>query len=203
MPLPVTTTVTPDPDPGPASAPAEADGRRRRGVASRRAILDAASRLIAEDGVGALTHRAVARTAGIPLARVTYHFPKVDDLMVAAARQYLQAFDDHLHATAADAVVGERSIVDVCTDVVHQLVTDGAREFLGMVEVRLALARRGRTVDDTGIVPMIESFGADRRRASAIAAAMFGFAVLAAAEPTTVAREHVRDHVLTVLGVEA
>lgn len=188
-------------DPTTPTTPAAADGRRRRGVASRHGILDAASRLIADVGVGALTHRAVAQAAGVPLARVTYHFPKVEDLMVAAARRYLEAFDDHLRATAAAALRGERSVVDVCTDVLHRLVTDGAREFLGMVEVRLALARRGRTVDDTGIVPMIESFGADPRRAMSIAAAMFGFAVLAAAEPTSVSRAQVRDHVRTVLGV--
>jgi hypothetical protein len=84
--------------------------------------------------------------------------------------------------------------------VLHPLVTDGAREFLGMVEVRLALARRGRTIEDTGIVPMIESFGADRARATSIAAAMFGFAVLAAAEPAVVDRAQVRDHVRRVLG---
>ena len=180
--------------------PVDLDGRRRRGVASRRAILDAASGLIAEVGVGALTHRAVAEAAGLPLARVTYHFPKVDDLMLAAARRYLQDFDDHLRATTQAALTGDRSVVDVVTDVLHGLVTDGAREFLGMVEVRLALARRGRTVEDTGIVPIIEAFGADRPRALSIAAAMFGFAVLAAAEPGTIERTQVRDHVRTVLG---
>lgn len=185
------------------AAPPSGDGRRRRGDASRRAILDAASRLIADAGVTALTHRAVAGAAGVPLARVTYHFPKVDDLLEAAAQQYLRDFDDRLRASAAAAVVGERSIVEVCTDVLHQLVTDGAREFLGMVEARLALARRGRTVADTGIVAVIESFGADRRRASSIAAAMFGFAVLAAAEPQAPARAQVRDHVRTVLGADA
>lgn len=186
-----------------ALAPAPEDGRRRRGDASRRAILDAASRLIADTGVGALTHRAVAGAAGVPLARVTYHFPKVDDLLEAAAHQCLRDFDDRLRASAAAAVVGERSIVEVCTDVLHQLVTDGARAFLGMVEVRLALARRGRTVADTGIVAVIESFGADRRRASSIAAAMFGFAVLAGAEPQPPERSQVRDHVRTVLGTDA
>jgi AcrR family transcriptional regulator len=182
------------------AAPPCPDGRRQRGVASRRVILDAACRLITDVGVGALTHRAVAATAGIPLARVTYHFPKVEDLMGAAAQRYLQDFDDHLRGLAAAALAGERSVVDVCTDVLHPLVTDGAREFLGMVEVRLALARRGRTIDDTGIVPMIESFGADRARATSIAAAMFGFAVLAAAEPAVVERAQVRDHVRRVLG---
>ena len=176
------------------------DGRRRRGVASRRVILDAASGLIADVGVGALTHRAVAEAAGLPLARVTYHFPKIDDLMLAAARRYLQDFDDHLRASAQAALTGDRPVVEVVTDVLHGLVTDGAREFLGMVEVRLTLARRGRTVEDTGIVPVIESFGADRARALSIAAAMFGFAVLAAAEPTAIERAQVRDHVRTVLG---
>ncbi len=177
-----------------------ADGRRRRGVASRQSILDAASGLIADVGVGALTHRAVAEAAGLPLARVTYHFPKVDDLMLAAAQRYLRDFDDRLRAGAAVALAGDRPVVEVVTDVLHGLVTDGAREFLGMVEVRLALARRGRTVEDTGIVSVIESFGADRARALSIAAAMFGFAVLAAAEPATIARTQVRDHVRTVLG---
>ena len=37
--------------------------------------------------VGALTHRSVARAAGVPLARVSYHYPRVDDLLVAAATQ--------------------------------------------------------------------------------------------------------------------
>ena len=64
------------------------DGRRRRGVASRRAILDAASGLIAEVGVGALTHRASPRRRPAPPRVPTT--PEVDDLMQAAARRYLQ-----------------------------------------------------------------------------------------------------------------
>jgi AcrR family transcriptional regulator len=179
---------------------AEPDGRRRRGDASRRAILDAATQLISDVGVAALTHRSVAEAAGVPLARVSYHFPTIDDLLVSAATEYLRAFDDHLRTMAEGARAGERSLVDACTDVLHELVTDGAREFLGMVEVRLALARRGRTVDDTGIVSVIRSFGADQQRALSVLAAMFGFAVLAATEPAPIERGQVRAHVRTVLG---
>ncbi len=120
--------------------------------------------------------------------------------MVAAAGQYLAAFDDHLRALAAEARRGERSIVEVCTDVLHTLVTDGARDFLAVVEVRLWLARRGRSVEDPGLVATIESFGADAARARSIMAAMFGFAVLAAAEPQTVTRAQVEGHVRTILG---
>ena len=196
-------TVGPRPSaPGAASSEPTPDGRRQRGDASRQGILDAATTLIGADGVGALTHRSVARAAGVPLARVSYHYPRVDDLLVAAATQYLRTFDEHLRSMAEGARAGERSIVEVCTDVLHELVTDGAGEFLGMVEVRLALARRGRTIDDpdTGIVSVIRSFGADQAWAMSIAAAMFGFAVLAASEPAAVDREQVRAHVEATLG---
>ncbi len=181
-------------------APETTDGRRQRGDASRRAILDAASQVIIDLGVDALTHRSVAEAAGVPLARVSYHFPKVEDLMVAAATQYLGAFDDRLRALAEGAATSRRSMVDACTDFLLDLVTVQSREFLGMVEVRLALHRRGRTVDDVGAVGIVRSFGADDRRARSIVAAMFGFAVLAASAPEPVTRSQVRDHVRSILG---
>lgn len=190
----------------PAPAPvgvADADGRRRRGDASRRQILDAATRLIAGDGVATLTHRSVAAEAGVSVARVAYHFPTVDDLLLSAAADYLRAFDERLRSLAERTLAGEGTLVDVCTDVVHDLVTTRAREFLGMLEVRLVLARRGRSVDDLGIVALIGSFGADQPRAGAIAAAMFGFAVVAASGPSPVSRAQVEEHVRTVLGALA
>jgi len=176
------------------------DGRRERGDASRRAILDAASRVIVDNGVDALTHRSVAEAAGVPLARVSYHYPKVDDLMVAAATQYLDAFDNRLRTLADSARAGKRSMVDACTVFLFELVTVQSREFLGMVEVRLALHRRGRTVNDAGVVRIIRSFGADERRALSIVAAMFGFAVLAATAPVPVTQSQVRTHVRSILG---
>lgn len=180
-------------------APAEPDGRRRRGETSRREILDAATAQIVRAGVGSLTHRAVAEAAGVPLARVSYHFPKVDDLLTAAAAQYLQAFDADLRQSAERSRSGAPSIIETCTDLLHELVTTGAQEFLAMVEVRLALARREQPVPDTEIVSVIMSFGADEVRAKSVVAAMFGFAVLAATEPSPVDRPVVRIYVQKVM----
>lgn len=180
-----------------------ADGRRRRGDASRRVILDAAVRSITDHGVATVTHRSVATAAGVSPARVSYHFPTVDDLLVSAATEYLRAFDERLRSMAEAARAGERSMVEVCTDVLHDLVTDGASTFLGMVEVRLVLARRRRSFDDAGIVSVIASFGASEPRARAIASAMFGFAVLAASGPDPISRHVVREHVRAVLGAES
>lgn len=175
------------------------DGRRQRGDASRRALLAAATTVLVEDGVGSLTHRAVAERAGVPLARVSYHFPKVEDLMVAAATQYLEEFDQRLREMAESALAGRRSLVEACTDFLLELVTTGSREFLAMVEVRLALHQRGRTIEAAGVLGVIESFGADAQRAGSIAASMFGFAVLAATEPEPVTRTQVRSFVRTIL----
>lgn len=180
--------------------PLPIDGRRQRGETSRRAILDAAAQVIIDDGVDALTHRAVAEAAGVPLARVSYHYPKVEDLMVAAAMQYLEGFDARLRAAAESARAGKRSMVDACTDFLLELVTVQSREFLGMVEVRLALHRRGRTVDELGAVAIIRSFGADERRARSVVAAMFGYAVLAATAPEPPHRSQVRTFVRSILG---
>jgi AcrR family transcriptional regulator len=65
-------------------------------------ILQEASRIIASDGYGALTMRAVARASGIKLGALQYHFRTREDLLRALAAHiadtYRVAFDAY-HAT--------------------------------------------------------------------------------------------------------
>ncbi|MFZ5724021.1 MAG: TetR/AcrR family transcriptional regulator [Pseudomonadota bacterium] len=59
-------------------------GRRTARTGSeqrRRAILDAALRIIVRDGVRAVRHRAVAAEAGVPLSATTYYFKDIHDLI--------------------------------------------------------------------------------------------------------------------------
>jgi DNA-binding transcriptional regulator YbjK len=76
----------------------DVDGRRARGDRRRELLLDAAMEVIAADGAGAVTHRAVAARAGVPPAAPGYYFGGVDDILVAAltraGRRYEQAVDD-------------------------------------------------------------------------------------------------------------
>ena len=58
--------------------------RPLRGEARRGLIVEAALRLIGEEGPGAVTHRRVAAEAGLPLAATTYWFKGKDDLLVSA-----------------------------------------------------------------------------------------------------------------------
>jgi DNA-binding transcriptional regulator YbjK len=57
-----------------AVATREAQGRREQ-------ILDAALRVIGRSGREAVTHRAVAEEAGVPLGSTTYYFDSRDDLL--------------------------------------------------------------------------------------------------------------------------
>lgn len=69
-----------------------------RGRARRTAILDAAIAVVARDGTGAVTHRAVAKVARVPLAATTYYFASRDDLLIEAFRHLtarrMQALDE-------------------------------------------------------------------------------------------------------------
>jgi DNA-binding transcriptional regulator YbjK len=70
------------------------DGRRRKGERRRAQLLAATMRVIERAGLAAVSQRAVAQEGGVPPSAVTYYFPSVDDLLVAALTA---CNDDYLH----------------------------------------------------------------------------------------------------------
>jgi DNA-binding transcriptional regulator YbjK len=65
-----------------SAAPATAaPGRSEQGAERRAAILAATVQLLVREGLAAVTHRAVAREAGVPLAATTYYFDSKDELV--------------------------------------------------------------------------------------------------------------------------
>ena len=65
--------------------------RQARGARRRDAILQAALRVIAEQGVAAVTHRAVATEADVPPASTTYYFKSLDELLEGALLMFVGA----------------------------------------------------------------------------------------------------------------
>lgn len=97
-------------DAGVRPLPPVADGRTARGAVRRRALLDATLAVLARDGVGGISHRAVAGEAGVAAASVRYHFGSIDELLVAAITTATEEWaaslsghdpDDHLGVLAA------------------------------------------------------------------------------------------------------
>jgi DNA-binding transcriptional regulator YbjK len=74
--------------------------RQERGERRRRAILEAALGVISERGVHAVSHRAVAEAAGVPLAATTYYFKSLDELLEGALRLFVDEEAARLTALA-------------------------------------------------------------------------------------------------------
>lgn len=70
--------------------------RRRDPEGRRRAILEAATAIIVEQGPAALTHRAVAARASVPLGSTTQHFTSIDDLRETALQALADEIDEAL-----------------------------------------------------------------------------------------------------------
>jgi TetR/AcrR family transcriptional regulator, regulator of biofilm formation and stress response len=114
----------------------KSDGRRARGAARRRQLVDAALAVLERDGIAGLTHRAVAEHAGVPLASASYHFAGIDDLIVTAL---LLATDDLAAALRADSA--DRSLARLARMLADELHTH--RDLLiAEYELYLLAARR-------------------------------------------------------------
>jgi len=59
-------------------------------------ILDAASRLVLTRGVDALTTRAIAETAGVPVASLYQYFADKEDILLALVERDMAEMDDQL-----------------------------------------------------------------------------------------------------------
>lgn len=74
-----------------------------RGAQRREQLVRAAADLLGREGPAALSARAVAGEAGVPLAAVTYYFDSVDDLVRAGAERL---YEGYLEAARTLAVEG-------------------------------------------------------------------------------------------------
>ncbi|MEJ5866433.1 hypothetical protein WDV85_01610 [Pseudokineococcus sp. 5B2Z-1] len=74
-----------------------------RGAARRAALVAAAAELVAAGGPAALSARAAARGAGVPLAAVTYYFDDVPALLREAVEALLDDLGERVRAASATA----------------------------------------------------------------------------------------------------
>ena len=75
-----------------------------KGEARKEALTAAVLRLFEQDGAAAVTHRAVAREAGLPLAAATYYFENIDDLLLTALRSATEQQVDMFRPLAGSGI---------------------------------------------------------------------------------------------------
>src|SRR5436309_3619114 len=110
----------------------ERNGRgARRGVERREAILRAAIAVVGEQGSEALTHRAVAQRASVPLSATTYYFDSKEELfreaMGLAAREEVARLERLVLELAPQELTPAEWARELSADLTADLVAEPAK----------------------------------------------------------------------------
>lgn len=119
--------------------------RQARGEQRRRHILEAALRVIAERGLHATTHRAVATEAGVPTATTTYYFASLEQLLDEALLLFVEEEISRLGALATalqDAQISPAQIADLFSAVLAEGWDADVPPEVAQFELYLEAARR-------------------------------------------------------------
>ena len=122
----------------------------------RQALLEAAVEVVAERGVGATTHRAVAARAGLPLATTSYFFDSLDDLLMAAMRHFTAETINRSEQLAAFLVANEITPEQAIDAFVELLLAQPTWRLVAQFEAYMEASRR----DDarTEITKVLDAF---------------------------------------------
>jgi TetR/AcrR family transcriptional regulator, regulator of biofilm formation and stress response len=108
--------------------------RRPPPEAIRAAIIEATVRLIGSDGVDGVTHRAVAREAGVSLSSTTYHFASKDEIVSEALRRVAALEIDRIARDAERLADGHPDVPSIARDLAAWLTEQVEGE--GLLRVR-------------------------------------------------------------------
>lgn len=158
-------------------------GRAARSMASRAAIVSSVIAIVAEKGVGAVTHRAVAIEAKVSPPLVAYHFSSIGDLLSATSDALTAEAVARLDAAIRD-VAASASLLDVTSRYLADQFGPYRQAFVARLELDLARARLAALPPDMVsanelFVDLIRPFVADERVARTVLAAIAGYAVQA------------------------
>lgn len=152
------------------------DGRRRRGEQRRSELLAATLSVIERDGVAGVSHRAVAAEADVSLASITYHFPTLDALLVAALQSAAEDLAVELDGRGSE--LGARPADELARLIEHSVVRRRGRT-LALYELYLYAARRPELRESARawLEPLTEiarTFTADPEKARLLVTALDG-----------------------------
>jgi TetR/AcrR family transcriptional regulator, regulator of biofilm formation and stress response len=117
---------------------------QRRGLKRRTAILRATLRILGREGSAAITHRAVAEEARVPIAATTYYFSSKEDLLREAL--HLHAEQEAERVAEATRTLGKRpttveALADHLADFVDYGLGKGRQALIAEYELLLQAAR--------------------------------------------------------------
>jgi DNA-binding transcriptional regulator YbjK len=114
------------------------DGRTERGRRRRAEIIEATLAVVTRDGAGGVTHRTVAKEAGIPTSLSVYYFATLDDLLVAA----LSSVADVYTARVREIIDHRDDKLRGLAELLHESAGPGRERALAERELSTLAARR-------------------------------------------------------------
>jgi DNA-binding transcriptional regulator YbjK len=153
----------------------------------REQILEAALRVIGRSGREAVTHRAVAEEAGVPLGSTTYYFDSRDDLL-AEALEHVAASEVARYGELAQGLRSVKTPAELADRLLFELVAAAEDRVAYTAEYEIWLeagrrpelheaAQRWCDAEQRAIAVALESLGSDDPAADAsiVVAAIDGF----------------------------
>jgi DNA-binding transcriptional regulator YbjK len=151
------------------------DRRLARGERRRVELIEATLQVIEREGVGGVSHRAVAKVAGVSPSAAIHHFATLDDLLVAA-----------LVAANETSVTAVEAVEDVAglADLLAELVAECRTRFVAVYELYLLAARRPALRPEayrwiSSVEQAARRLGADDTATSALTATLDGLGLQA------------------------
>ncbi|MEV5826528.1 TetR family transcriptional regulator [Spirillospora sp. NPDC052242] len=114
------------------------DGRRLRGRRRRAQIIEATLAVVRRDGAAGVTHRTVAKEAGITTSLTLYYFATLDDLLIAA----LTSVTDEYTRRIRELIESDDDPVDGLARLIAESAGEGRERALAERELSTLAARR-------------------------------------------------------------
>lgn len=151
------------------------DRRLVRGERRRAQLIEATLTVIEREGVGGVSHRAVARLAGVSPSAALHHFATLDDLLVAALIS--------ANERSIDAVEAVEDIAGLA-DLLAEHIVDARTRFVAVYELYLLAARRPALRPEAyrwiaSVEEAARRLGADEAGARALCACLDGLGLQA------------------------
>ncbi|MGJ7907850.1 TetR/AcrR family transcriptional regulator [Actinopolyspora sp. H202] len=118
------------------------DGRRAKGERRRREIIDATLRVIERDGIAGVSHRNIAREAGVPPASVVYYFESIDGVLIATLLESCETMIAELRELTEKVVDDPEGWVTATAEMLSRMVREQRGRTLAEYELYLLAARR-------------------------------------------------------------
>ncbi|TQN28305.1 TetR family transcriptional regulator [Haloactinospora alba] len=168
-------------------------------------IIAATQTVVAERGVAGLTHRAVAKRAGVPLGSTTYYFATLEELLHAALERAAQRYTTLLREWAArfDTTPGPAELADALTDLIADFLGPDREQNIVECELYVAALRRPalREVANrytTATIEVLSGFTTPAR-AAALSAALDGLVLHGLTAPESLSRADIATVVEAIL----